>query len=370
MRALGVVLGLALVGAASACELLVPSDLPAYTCNPSAPNGCLPGSYCDGKDCKPCDALHCSADGGATPDASDETTPPVDAPGDVPGQPETSLDDAADAPPPDVASDGNGCTPGALGCPCATSADCASHICGDATVLSASFTGGTVCTQTCCTSADCPGGFVCYGAGTGGSYCVRATTLARPVVSAGASPGASCSVATDCRSGVCNTGHCQDTCCSDAQCASPAVCSLTPGVDGHTSFVCAAHAGSADRTACSTGASCASGVCAFSTCRPHCCGRTSALAMSYHACALDAVSSDAYTFADYPSGDPTGGAFGAACTGDTQCVTRMCDLSTQTCSDVCCTDADCTGYGAFVCRPAQRGPGTLTTQHLLCTGGP
>ena len=353
----------------SACEALVPTDLPPFTCKGEDPATCPPGSFCDGTHCVPCDGVHCSADGGGV---GADGGVDIDGGGDATSQSDAAFDGAPlDASGVDAGGDGAACG-GQLGCACATGADCASHVCGDASVLSSAFTSaaGSVCTTPCCTSGDCPAGFVCYGAGTGGSYCVRATTLARPAVAAGAGPGGACNVAGDCRSGVCTAGHCVDTCCSDASCAAPTVCSLTPGIDQHTSFVCVVHPGFAARTDCTTGAACASDVCAFGTCRPHCCGHASAVASGYHECVLDVVSTNAFAIADYPSMAPTGVDFGGACTQDSECKSRLCDLTTRTCSDVCCVDSDCSAYGAFVCRPAQRGPGSLTTEHLLCVGGP
>lgn len=356
----------ALVVGSSACEVLVPGDLPPYACQGSDPSSCPAGQYCDGARCIPCDVQHCGADAGGDVAVGD-----TGIGGDSGSEADAPLDGDAqtmDAPP----NDGAGCSGGALGCPCAANTDCASHICGVADVLSSSFTNmaGAVCTQTCCTSSDCAAGFVCYGAGTGGSYCVAAAVLSRPAVPNGAGPGGGCNAPTDCRSGVCSSGHCVDTCCADSQCASPTTCALTPSIDGHTSFVCVVHAGTADRGSCSASGSCASGVCSYQTCRPHCCGIASAMTSGYHSCALDAVGPDVYAYADFPTSDPTGGDFGAACTTDDQCKSRACNTTAGTCSDVCCVDADCAGYGALVCRPDQKGPSPLTTLHLLCVTGP
>jgi hypothetical protein len=352
----------------AACEAIVPSDLPPYVCRGSDPSTCPAGQYCDGAHCVACDSDHCSAlDGGgdgSTFDATgdgDATKPPADGP---PPQDVTSDDS--------VLPDSPGCGGGALGCPCNGNVDCASHICGDATVLSATFhaMAGSVCTQTCCTSDECPAGFVCYGAGTGGSYCVAATTLSRPSVPAGAGPGAACSGAGSCRSGMCTSGHCVDTCCADAQCTASTVCSFTAGIDQHSTFVCLLDAGSAAKSACTGASTCANNVCSFSTCRPHCCGIPSATQTGYHSCAIDSVGSDAYTYADFPTTPPSGGDFGAACTTDDQCKSRLCFKGTGTCSDHCCLDGDCASYGSFVCRPAQVGPSPLTTQFLVCVSGP
>ena len=359
------------------CEVLVPSDLPSYTCNGNDPSACPAGQYCVNSACVQCDPQLCG-DGGPPSDALDVTTdstlsdaPPTDTPADSTGLPESASDVSADISmdvpnPPDT-----GCG-GALGCPCASPIDCTSHICGVAAVLSPGFVtaNGALCTQTCCTSADCPGGFVCYAAGTGGSYCVGATLLGRPSTLGGAGPGASCVMPTDCRSGNCSASQCEDTCCSDTNCASPAVCSLTASINGHTSFVCVNHTGSAYGASCTVGSSCASGDCSVMSCRPRCCGRPSALTLNYHACELDSVSTDLFDYGTYPGSDATGVAFGQHCTRNTDCLTRNCNLATMTCSDLCCVDSDCSTYGSYVCRPAPQPASPWTTQYLLCVTGP
>jgi hypothetical protein len=372
-RALACAIALGVALSAAACEVLVPGDLPPYACRGDDPTTCPAGQYCDGASCRPCDALHCPGNPDAGGDVSTQETGGGDAaaPDQDTGGDGTMGQDGplGDAPP----GDGGQCNAGQLGCPCSASSQCASHICGDASVLSSAFTqnAGSVCTQTCCTSADCPGGFVCYGAGTGGSYCVAASALSRPSVPNGAAAGAACSAPSDCRSGSCSGGYCEDTCCAGSQCASPTTCALTAGVDQHASFVCVVHAGAADRASCASPSTCASGVCSYQTCRPHCCGIPSAMTAGYHSCALDVTGSDAYAYADYPSSDPTGGAFGASCTTDDQCKSRACNTATSTCSDLCCVDSDCAGYGgSYVCRPDQMGPSPLTTKHLLCVMGP
>jgi hypothetical protein len=322
------------------CEAIVTD--PAFACVGNDPSSCPPDQYCSGSKCIPCPDSGCvSVVGGGGSDA---------------GGPASEAGVQLDAP--------SGACGGALGCTCATATECTSHICGDTSVLSSLVSArSTECTKPCCTSADCPSSFVCFGAGTGGNYCVRAATLGRATLGSSA-PGTSCSGASDCRSGSCSNGHCVDTCCSDASCAPPTNCALTAGIDGHTSFVCVQHFGSAPRASCSTGTSCASGVCAYQTCRPRCCGRASAMTQGFHTCTYGSVSNDVYPFADYPTTAPPGVDFGQSCTRDSECRTQLCNAQAGACTDVCCVDGDCASYGAgLVCRPALSG-------HLVCVKGP
>jgi hypothetical protein len=90
---------------------------------------------------------------------------------------------------------------------CTSNEQCTTGICATSTELGPGQQ--PVCTQPCCTSADCASGYVCYGAGTGGNYCVAPAAGTRGSLGSN-TPGASCGGNGDCRSGVCTAGKCHD----------------------------------------------------------------------------------------------------------------------------------------------------------------
>src|SRR5262249_46865351 len=155
-------------------------------CVGSAASSCPAGMACDQA------TGRCVADAG------------VDAPTSVP-----------DVNAPNEAGDGReGLPPGA---PCRVDAECEKHLCGTSAILTTTIVStetGPLCTQTCCTSADCPSGFVCFGTGTGGNFCVLAEKAKRTPSTGGAPPGAACTSDEQCRSGYCLEGYCLDTCCA------------------------------------------------------------------------------------------------------------------------------------------------------------
>jgi len=252
---------------------------------------------------------------------------------------------------------------------CKGDAECqAGSFCGYSPVLTTDVvTTDGLCTKACCTSNDCPADFVCYGAGTGGNYCVSKGVLERPTLGAGGG-GAACSVQADCRSGICDaTGKCADTCCSGAQCASGTVCrSLSvQGKGTTTKYVlgCGAPEGTASAgSACEVilAGKCADGVCdnAATRCEEPCCGSA--------ACSLYCDNTQAHGHGDIVTACTdsvsTRGAknAGEACNASSDCLGNRCiqDLpdGPKYCSDACCTDADCTS-GGLVCRPRDTGQG-------------
>jgi hypothetical protein len=363
--ALGV-LGAVSLCVAGGCEVIVPSDLPAFTCTGDDPSACPPGQYCAGSACVACDSVHCS-DGGGTVrdgsvdatlfDSSDSTVPLGDANG------ESEAIDAPDGSSmPDVAFDApqvDAACGGALGCTCSADADCQSKICGNGALLTTGFNSvyGSVCTEPCCTAGDCPGGFVCFGPGTGGNYCVLSTDLGRSPALGAASPGSTCTQDRDCRSGKCDPSSrlCVDTCCSDDNCATPTACSLDPALDGHSAFACVVPpGGGAAHSACTVSAQCTSNVCEPQECRPRCCGTNTCTGSGFYACEQKEVGSDLVNVCRFPSSPPTGVAFGQPCAVYSDCITRACNPAALTCTEYCCVDADCGQYApGYVCRPAQ-----------------
>ncbi len=397
MRRRGVVLLIAslvpvllVLAAAGGCEAIVGTALPSYQCTGTDPSSCPAGSYCSGSACVPCDPAHCGGSIDAALDAPADSpgfdTSPLDtSPADVPRADslppfDGSIDatDATDAATEVGSEAGDALTSGdapeggpeagcaAIGCACTGSSGCLSGICGNADALGSTFTmaHGASCTEACCTAADCPSGYVCYGPGNAGSYCVSSAALGRPATLGSAAPGELCLGDGDCRSGICQMGLCVDLCCSDSDCNNGTSCSLdTAGIDGSEVFACLATLGAVPaHGACASPSQCASGDCESSTCRPRCCSLASCTASGFNACELEPEGSDSVYECSFPTSPPSGGSFGASCVKATDCASRTCDTAGGTCSAACCLDADCSTFGNYVCRPAGASP-----YNLICT---
>jgi hypothetical protein len=256
---------------------------------------------------------------------------------------------------------------------CTSDEQCTTGICATTTELGPGQQ--SVCTQPCCTSADCAAGFVCYGAGTGGNYCLAATSLGRPAQPGTSGAGASCTRPADCRSGVCSGGKCEDTCCSDANCANGTSCAVT-SFSGATTFACVPPPGTTTAYhSCSSNSDCASGYCqtydtglgTASYCVPSCCSSKTCGSiignpmLCYDDYLPPATSGPVVPVCDYPAPSSIGsGNVGDGCTRNSSCSTNRCLTfgSSKMCSDVCCVDSDC-GKAGWVCRPTVDGPGTF-----------
>jgi hypothetical protein len=234
-----------------------------------------------------------------------------------------------------------------------------------------------VCTKPCCKSEDCPRDFACFGPGTGGNYCVRASQLTRGTASGAKAGGSTCATGTDCRSGVCAGSplRCADACCTGPDvCPGGGVCRLST-IEGHITMACAEPppGSTGNDTFCVGASDCKSGICYGSnaSCRPRCCGAASCAAETpgYGSCAYFSQSGTVKEYVPgclYPGGSPPGGGkVGDPCDPaqqDVLCSTAFCDPVGKYCTDVCCTDADCAGYpGYTVCRPSNN-PRYLTCQ--------
>jgi hypothetical protein len=279
------------------------------------------------------------------------------------------------------------------GTSCTSSEQCTSGICASSTELGSA--GATqVCTEPCCTSADCAAGYVCYGAGTGGNYCIDATTINVGAQGSGA-PGASCARSPDCRSGACTNSKCEDTCCSNTNCTNGTGCAAAT-FNGNTTLACIAPPGTtpANQT-CTKNADCASGFCAGYSdgegdtyygcaqpcCSSHQCGtftvdlgfgvNETVQLVCYDDYLPPASSGQVVPVCDDPqqstgtshNGNPPPsptGEVGTSCSKPTDCYSNRCLVfpSGQFCSDVCCVDSDC-GKAGWVCRPTPDGPGTF-----------
>jgi hypothetical protein len=372
--------------ASGGCEALVPGDVEAFRCGSSAASSCPPGSVCAtatgacvgaSEACtltgcvlaQVCDpgSLQC-IDGMTLPDADVDTSrPPVDSGvADTNSPPDTNT-------PKDAVTVDTSCA--GQGCPCSAASDCPGLLCAGASVLGGLSNAG-FCTQTCCDSADCPPGDVCYASGSPGSFCVSTRLVGREAPGMGGA-GAQCSQDGDCRSASCTNGRCLDTCCSDTDCGSGSSCELdTTAVNGHEGFFCERSSGSGSAQAganCSQNSTCQSGACVGTlignVCGAPCCGQASCASVGggiFNTCERASVETQT-NGPDYVAlcnAEITGAAFGAQCGTNTDCMSQACDPSAGTCTDLCCVDSDCAGYGNFVCRPS-----SATPPYLICVAG-
>lgn len=265
--------------------------------------------------------------------------------------------------------------PGAakLGDPCKSDGECEpGRFCAYAPVLTTDIVQQDgLCTQPCCTSSDCPADFVCFGGGSGGSYCVGKGVVGRPSVGAGAG-GTACTQGAECRSGRCNAaGRCEDTCCRPDHCQNGTVCRATSvtGIAGKSAYVlgCERPEGSASVGDNCTGIlsdDCAQGVChdQWRRCVVPCCGSRGCGAMNVpgqgnRQLFCDNVRPYSRNELVTACGNATASrgakAVGEACSTDAECEGMRCYAApdgTSYCSDACCTDADC-GTSGLVCRP-------------------
>lgn len=332
-------LGVAMV---IACQVIVPSELPDFACTGESASACPSGMVCDAR------IGRCVADGvaeGGAQDAGED----VDA-------------DAGDA-----RTDAG---PAPIGSPCRVDADCASKLCGTDTFLTPTMTAGTgpVCTQPCCTSADCPPATVCFGAGTGGNYCVAAAKAQRtPPATGGKSAGETCGDNNQCRSGLCQSGRCFDTCCTYSQCSTGTTCRVStvqtpPGATRHDIWVCApsppgSDAGPADK--CADHPDCYNANCigfdAGRVCRPSCCTRADCnqqLGSTAAHCAYSTSNTDQIKFC-FLTTNTLASPNGTTCGTPTECQSDYCDDGASKCLSICCVDSDCAATEA--CRPSPKG---------------
>jgi hypothetical protein len=251
---------------------------------------------------------------------------------------------------------------------CTSGEQCTTGICATATELGPNA-GQSVCTQPCCTSADCTSlgtGYVCYGPGTGGNYCVSAAALGR-------TPAA--------------------TCCSDSDCTGGGACVATATSASVATFTCTTPPGTkGTNSTCKSNSDCASGYCAgyvatngfgetenIYACAQPCCSSKACGTLEEN----QLVCSDDYYPPPTPGGatptsgpvvpvcdlpqegtgaqnTPPTGQVGDTCSKPTDCFSNQCLVfgSASYCSDVCCVDSDC-AKGGWVCRPTPVSTGTF-----------
>ncbi len=357
-RRAAIVFAGACVALAVGCEVIVPGDVPDYTCGSVSASACPAGMACDVL------SGRCVPASSATDDGGDDGT-------------------AGDDGPEGGAEGGEGGGPLDLGQACRFDNDCKSKLCGTSTILTTTFTQGTgpICTQSCCTSADCPSAFICFNGGTGGGYCVPALKAQRtPPASGGKTPGTSCLGPSECRSGLCTNGKCVDTCCLGSDCAAGTVCavgSLAAPSPAHDEWVCIPPVGTRNNgTQCTDNNLCKVNNCVHHNhpttcpncpvCTPSCCSSADCAswatiaAPSGGTCAYGSSGTDNLKWC-YPV-DTNRAPLGTTCASAFDCQSSYCDPELRKCAAVCCKDSDC-GIGQ-VCKPSATG-----TPFLRCVAG-
>ena len=356
--------------ASAGCEVIVGDALPAYTCQIGDPTACPPGQSCTnaGVCAAPCPATPCPADlvcdtanqTCVAPVGPDGGLPDQTTPGDAVTHPDSALDQKSDTTPP-----GDSPNKGDIGEPCGTPPMCnPGLLCADSSFLTAPVTNiiGAICTKTCCSSEECPTNFACYAPGTGGNYCVPSSALPREIApAAGAPGGTTCDAGGQCRSGICDDPNeagvkrCTDACCKEGACTGGGVCGLS-SVEGHITVACTQAEGTAAAESSCTTKDCINGLCGDDFyCHARCCGSADCTGTD-NVCRYFAL--QGATVKEYVPvcvSDITGTAkVGDPCPGgtDSECEVGFCEISTKTCTDVCCTDDDCKNYpGYTACRP-------------------
>lgn len=357
-------------GAATAaligCQVLVSDTAPVVVeCTGSGAGICAGTDLCVSGRCVPrCDAAACEGRGcdaqtnlcNPSVIITDGSLPP-DGPIDTPD----ASNDATDV------QDSGGPKPD--GERCGVGTDCASKLCASDSILTSAITnklGGSVCTSPCCTSADCAApNTVCFGAGTGGSYCVPASALGRAKVGSVVAGGACNGDSSVCRSGSCvgSPGVCADTCCKETDCKTGSACQLIipGGTSPSISWNCVAPLGGTRVTGdfCSSSASCKSASCVASACRQPCSATADCPASPAQTCTY--VSSRSmnqalicYANSDFPPANNRN--VGTACSIADDCKSGVCDLdlAAPVCASACRHDADCSAPNH--CKPLQAGP--------------
>lgn len=353
---------------AAGCSVIVPNDIPAFHCTADDSSSCPAGLVCDPT------SLVCVAEPTVEPDDDDDS---VEDAGEH--------DADADAP--------HGPSP--LGAGCVDNGDCASKLCGTTTVLTTAIVPNNseaICTKPCCTSADCGAAFVCFSGATGGNYCVPEEKAKRDVpATGGKTPGQTCSVASDCRSGLCasrcqnapdvsctksadcpsggtcsGTKRCIDTCCTGDDCGGGSICRIL-SVSQQFIWACGTANGGAAKDlnqACNDNPECKNASCVGGSgarkCTPPCCKTSdcSALGFTNHVCAYG-LDDNGIERLKWCVESPPGavGKIGDACSTRFDCASQYCDGQTHKCMNICCTDDDCASNET--CQPSPIAPPLL-----------
>jgi len=363
-----------LVVAGGGCEIGIGADVPAFECiqGPAVCPGtevCDPNSHqcvtsctesncAEGLECDPSSGLCIAAEAGTGNDAAPDSSPVVDS-----SMPDT-------APPPDTGPPAETGVCRGVTCPCSGAASCDSGICVDSLTVGTGVYGAagsqSFCTTPCCTSADCAAGTVCFATAAGGNYCVAPGWLQRSTTLGQGVGGASCQSGRDCRSGLCNGPYCADVCCSTpdsaSECANGTTCRFEafPGAvtfDKGDVAWCGTSGNGDNGAICERDSDCQSNLCnGDDGCSDAC--RTTSDCGSQSACSYVVSTSGTagVTAACLPTSGGHGGILGAdgsSCGSDTDCASQFCDPTSNQCTDVCFTNADCSSVPDWHCRPEQ-----------------
>jgi hypothetical protein len=345
------------------CQFIVPGEVPEFRCTTADTAACPTGMVCN-----PVSFLCVSPS--SLPEGSTVDGEPPDNP------------DGGDA---NRSETGSGLQD--LGQDCVVDGDCkAGLFCGTSTVLTTSIVpvnSKPICTKPCCTSDECKEGFFCYGAATGGNYCVPGTRLGREPASGASAKtaGTPCGNSSECRSGLCVgrcenipnlvctgpsqcdggpcTLRCNDTCCENATCATGSTCRIE-SINQHVIWACGAPNTPAndfgiDRL-CVGSTDCKNDNCVGfpkRRCTPPCCKSADCTTLGFpgFACAYGAFGSDQRKWCFDPN--DAGAPLGASCNLATDCLSRYCDPALQKCAAACCADDDCPE--GETCRPSPVG---------------
>lgn len=342
--AASVALAIGLIG----CELIVSNSVPDFRCTPGIAGACPPNQVCDPS------SLACVP---ATDGSFADVNPTNDH--DV-GQGDDD-DDSGDAS--KVAQ---------LGAHCDTKNPCAKGLlCGTSGMLTTAIIAtstDSICTKSCCTSSDCDDGYVCFGPGSGGNYCISGQLAKRGTLGT-KKPGEACTGNGECRSGVCADDKCLDLCCIHGpthanDCVNNTVCrvkSISTPPPARENWVCASPepgASLVDTSGCSgTSATCKNDNCQGVpvVCRPTCCRNEDCAytGKSLAYCAYGRFSST-QSWTKWCYQDSGAGALeGESCGNDFDCAGHYCDPDRFKCGRVCCQDSDCKPDEACLPNSAQ-----------------
>jgi hypothetical protein len=357
-----------LVVAGGGCEIGIGDGVGAFECI-QGPAVCPGTEVCDpvshqcvasctesncsaGLECDPGSGLCIASEAGPGDDAAPDSMMVVDS----------SMADTT-MPPADTGSPTETGSCRVATCPCSGAASCDSAICADQITvgmgLYVAAGSQSFCTATCCTSADCPAGTVCFATDIGGNYCVAPGWLSRSASLGAGLGGASCQSGRDCRSGLCNGQYCADVCCStngsNTECSGGTTCRFEtfPGAatfDKNSVAWCGDAGTGQNGETCTHDSDCESELCNGGAGCSNACRNTPDCGGQGMSCAYvtPTMGGTGVVAACLPGGGHSGE--GSSCSSDTDCESQFCDPTSNECTDVCFTDADCTKTD-WVCRP-------------------
>jgi hypothetical protein len=224
---------------------------------------------------------------------------------------------------------------------------------------------GPTCVASCASHDTCPAGFTCYDL-EGAKMCLSASLFTSASFS---SPnGAACMAGAECQSNYCSMTSCLGQCSADRDCPGAPTCAYREFTMDRYIAACDGPVGAgAPGASCTVTTDCASGICGNNTCLAPC--RTTSdcptnqvcRQWDFSVCILDLMVTCLLWEPNFTYGctlaQHGAGAVGTACTNDLQCRSGRCNLTTGQCSDLCRHDSDCPA--THRCRPVPAG--TLST---------